>query len=99
MMLNKITLLSTLLFFLFGANVIAHSQLKKNTTPPTQEVTAEVEIASVDTETVIKEHVTITNEAASKEPSAINYVLPAIIGLIIIFGFGSYWLIFRRKQI
>ncbi|MDM5328715.1 hypothetical protein QUG14_13765 [Neobacillus sp. CF12] len=99
MMLNKITLLSTLLFFLFGANVFAHSHLEKNTTPPTQEVTAEVETASVDTETVIKEHVTITNEAATKEPSAINYVLPAIIGLIIIFGFGSYWLIFRRKQI
>jgi hypothetical protein len=96
-MLNKITLLSTLLFFLFGANVFAHSHLEKNTTSPTQD--AEVETASVDTDTVIKEHVTITNEAASNEPSAINYVLPAIIGLIIIFGFGSYWLIFRRKQI
>jgi hypothetical protein len=61
-MINKVTLLALLLFFLFGLNVSAHV-----TTPV-------------------------------NEPAVINYILPAIIGLIIIFGFGSYWLIFRRKK-
>jgi hypothetical protein len=100
-MLNKITLLSLLLFFFFGANVFAHSHLDKNTTPPAQEMTTEVETVSADTEVVVREHATTTttNEIASTEPAVINYVLPAIMGLIIIIGFGSYWLIFRRKQI
>jgi hypothetical protein len=100
MMLNKITLFSLLLFFLFGANVLAQSHLEKSTTSPAQtEKTTKIQTASADTKTVMKEQVTITNETASNEPSVMKYVLPAIIGLIIIFGFGSYWLIFRRKHI
>lgn len=98
-MLNKITLLSLLLFFFFGANVFAHSHLDKNTTPPAQEMTTEVKTGSADTEAVVRENVKTTNGIASNEPAVINYVLPAIMGLIIIFGFGSYWLIFRRKHI
>jgi hypothetical protein len=99
-MLNKITLFSLLLFFFFGANVFAHSHLDKNTTPPAQEMTTEIETVSAETEVVVREHTTTTtNEIASTEPAVINYVLPAIMGLIIIFGFGSYWLIFRRKHI
>jgi copper resistance protein C len=100
MMLNKITLFSLLLFFLFGANVLAQSHLEKSKASPAQtEETTEIQTASADTETVMKEQVTITNEISSNEPSVMKYVLPAIIGLIIIFGFGSYWLIFMRKHI
>lgn len=94
-MLNKITLFSLLLFFLFGANVFAQSHLEKSTTSPAQtEKTTKIQTASVDTKTMMKEQVTITNE-----PSVMKYVLPAIMGLIIIIGLASYWLIFRRKHI
>lgn len=82
MMLNKITLVSCLLFFLFGSPIFAHS----HTTAP-------------DTEAVMKEEATEINNTTSENPSMINYVFPAIMGLIIVLGFGSYWLIFRRKQI
>jgi hypothetical protein len=101
-MLNKITLLSLLLFFFFGVNVIAHSHLDKNTPPPAKGMTAEVDTVSADTAAEVREHattITTTNEIASTEPAVINYVLPAIMVFIIIIGFGSYWLIFRRKQI
>jgi uncharacterized membrane protein len=81
-MLNKITLVSCLLFFLFGSPIFAHSQT-----------------AAPDTEAVMKEEATEINNTTSENPSMMNYVFPAIMGLIIVLGFGSYWLIFRRKQI
>lgn len=61
-------------------------------------VSTETELAT-DSETVIKEQATDTKVAATKEPTIMNYVLPVSIALIIILGFGSYWLIFRRKQV
>lgn len=55
--------------------------------------------SATDSETVIKEQATDTKVAATEEPTIMNYVLPVSIALIIILGFGSYWLIFRRKQV
>jgi hypothetical protein len=94
MMLNKITLLSCLLFFLFGSHTFAHSHTETNITPP-----APIETAAQDTEVVMKEEATEVNTTISEKPSLMNYVLPAIMGLIIVLGFGSYWLIYRRKYV
>ncbi|MEC1522392.1 copper resistance protein CopC [Neobacillus niacini] len=60
--------------------------------------TAEVTSAAV-TDTVLKDQAAGVKEDALNEPKIMNYVLPAIIGLIIVLGFASYWLIFRRKQV
>jgi hypothetical protein len=99
-MLNKITLVSCLLFFLFGSHTFAHSHKETNITPPAQvETNKEFETAAHDTEVVMKEEATEVNKTISEKPSVMNYVLPAIMGLIIVLGFGSYWLIFRRKYV
>lgn len=82
-------------------------QLPENITPPeqveTEELNTDVTTAetksAADTETVMKEQATEANDAALDEPKIMNYVLPAVIGLIMVLGFGSYWLIFRRKQV
>jgi copper resistance protein C len=68
------------------------------TEPPAAEETAETTSAP-DTETVMKDQATEVKEAALDEPKVMNYLLPVLIGLIIVIGFGSYWLIFRRKQV
>lgn len=100
MMLNKITLVSCLLSFLFGSHTFAHSHMETNLTPPAQvESTKEIGTAAPDTKAVMKEESTEVNTTISEKPSAMNYVLPAIMGLIIVLGFGSYWLIYRRKYV
>lgn len=100
MMLNKITLVSCLLFFLLGSQTFAHSHMETNTTPPVQvETKKEIETAAPDTKAVMKEESTEVNKTISEKPSVMNYALPAIMGLIIVLGFGSYWLIYRRKYV
>ena len=69
------------------------------TEPPASDVTTAETTSAADTETVLKDQATEVKEAALDEPKIMNYVLPAIIGLIIVLGFGSYWLIFRRKHV
>jgi copper resistance protein C len=69
------------------------------TEPPAADVTTAETTSAADTETVLKDQATEVKEAALDEPKIMNYVLPAIIGLIIVLGFGSYWLIFRRKHV
>ncbi|NWQ40605.1 hypothetical protein MLOOGBEN_07825 [Bacillus sp. EB106-08-02-XG196] len=99
-MLSKLTLVSCLLFFLFGSHTFADSHLETNTTPPAQvKTTKEIETSAKDTEAVMKAEATEGNKTNSENSSVMNYVFPAIMGLIIVLGFGSYWLIFRRKQI
>jgi methionine-rich copper-binding protein CopC len=97
MMFKKISLLSSLLFLLFGANVFAHSHLDNTTTPDQSETTSETETVAADTS--IKAETIQANDTISDEAPMMNYILPAIIGLIIVVGFGCYWLIFRRKQV
>jgi copper resistance protein C len=81
--------------------------LPENAAPPEQtgselsttDATTAETTAVADTETVLKDQAIEVNEASLDEPGIMNYVLPAIIGLIIVLGFGSYWLIFRRTQV
>jgi copper resistance protein C len=81
--------------------------LPENSVPPEQietespatDVTTVETPSDADTKTILKDQAMEVKEAALDEPKFMNYVLPAIIGLIIVLGFGSYWLIFRRKQI
>ncbi|ETI70612.1 hypothetical protein [Neobacillus vireti] len=40
----------------------------------------------------------ITKKTGAEEPSFKDYVVPGTVGLLIVVGFGSYWLIYRRKQ-
>ncbi|WP_307197608.1 copper resistance CopC family protein [Neobacillus niacini] len=72
---------------------------QSETEPPSAEVTTAETTSAADTETVMKDQATEVKEAALDEPKVMNYLLPALIGLIIVLGFGSYWLIFRRKQV
>jgi hypothetical protein len=63
------------------------------------------------TNVIAQTHLDITpSKAASKqavhstmsgniEPSQTIYILPGSIGILLIIGFGSYWLIYRRKTI
>lgn len=81
-------------------------QLPENTAIPEQSATEQpaveetpVETTSADTETVIKDQATEVKEASLDDPKVMNYLLPVLIALIIVLGFGSYWLIFRRKQV
>lgn len=194
-MFRKITLISSLLFFLFGANVFAHSHIEDSTpkngeviTEPLKNITLNFETAieptssftlsdangtevslpevtingnqlltnvenelangaytihwkiigedghllegdipftvqlpeiveqSAASETVVTtsadsqtttenvrndtatEQVAVEKEAESEEPAMMNYIIPGLIGLIIMVGFVSYWFIFRRKQ-
>jgi copper resistance protein C len=81
--------------------------LPENAVPPEQtetespatDVTTVETTSDADTEPILKDQATEVKEAALDEPKIMNYVLPAIIGLIIVLGFGSYWLVFRRKQV
>jgi copper resistance protein C len=69
------------------------------TEPSTTDATTAETISAADTEKVLKDQATDVKETALDEPKIMNYVLPAIIGLIIVLGFGSYWLIYRRKHV
>lgn len=69
------------------------------TEPQASEVSTAETTSAADTETVLKDQAAGVKDAALVEPKIMNYVLPAMIGLIIVLGFGSYWLIFRRKQV
>jgi methionine-rich copper-binding protein CopC len=52
------------------------------------------------TEEVIKEQAApLSNTDGQVEPSLKAYIVPGSIVLIIVLGFASYWLIFRRKQV
>ncbi|MEH7246624.1 copper resistance CopC family protein [Neobacillus niacini] len=81
-------------------------QLPENTIAPDQvepavsdKTVTTVTESAADTETVMKEQAVETKVAVSDEPALMNYLLPAIIGLLIILGFSSYWLIYKRKQV
>lgn len=72
---------------------------KSEIEPPAAEAITAESTTAADTETVMKDQATEVKDTALDEPKAMNYILPALIGLIIVLGFGSYWLIFRRKQV
>ncbi|MFL6560997.1 MAG: hypothetical protein ACJ8MO_33415, partial [Bacillus sp. (in: firmicutes)] len=106
---NKISLITSLLFFLLGTNVLAESQLAV-TSPQNNQVFIQavqktpqtsdnktIVTAAKKTQTQMESALLPTIKAKETEPSFKNYVIPGLVGLIVIFGFGGYWLIFRRK--
>jgi hypothetical protein len=110
MMFNKISLITSLLFFLLGTNVFADSRLKVSS--PQNSPVLNSQIAQMVTLTTAKNKIVSTNkmtdtqmeqssllskQVKNAKPSFKNYVIPGLVGLIFIFGFGSYWLVFRRK--
>lgn len=111
MMFNKISLIASLLLFLLGTNVFADSQSEvpspqnnPGLSQTTQIVTLNSDrhkiVAANKKATTQKEHATSTLfQEKDDQPSWKNYVIPVLVGLFFIFGFGSYWLIIRRKHI
>lgn len=110
MMFNKISLITSLLFFLLGTNVFADSL---EVSSPQNSPVSSSQIAQMIALTTVNNKIVSTNKKAdtpmeqasllSKEvkdskPSIKNYVIPGLVGLFFIFGFGSYWLVFRRKH-
>nr|WP_263323212.1 copper resistance CopC family protein [Neobacillus sp. Marseille-Q6967] len=60
------------------------------------------EQASGDTEKeaskeIVKEQAVTKSADPEVEPGLKNYIIPGLIALIIVLGFSSYWLIFKRK--
>lgn len=51
-----------------------------------------------ETAEVMKQQAVETKQAESEGPGLMNYIIPGSIGIIIILGFASYWLIFKRKH-
>jgi hypothetical protein len=110
MMFNKISLITSLLFFLLGMNVFADSRLEVSTPPnnPVLSQTAQItaltsvnnKIVSANKKTMTQmEHTSSTFKLENDvKPSIKNYGIPVLVGLFFIFGLGSYWLVYRRKH-
>jgi hypothetical protein len=110
MMFNKISLITSMLFFLLGTNVFADSRLEvsspQNNRLLSQTVqvipltTVNHKIVSANKKTMTQmEHASSTpKQEKDAEPTFNNYVIPVLVGLFFIFGLGSYWLVFRRKH-
>jgi hypothetical protein len=114
MMFNKIFLITSLLFFLLGTNVFAQfhledsSSIKGKLQPETfQNINHTFETTTEQTRVTngivaTKESIDAAlpdNKVKSGVPSFKEYVLPVVVGLFMIIGFGGYWLIYRRKHV
>lgn len=109
-MFNKISLITSLLFFLLGTNVFADSRLEVSSPPnnPVLNQTSQIIALTFVNNNIIpanKQTKTQKEQASSTpkqekaiKPSFKNYVIPILVGLFFIFGLGSYWLVFRRKH-
>ncbi|MFZ7945830.1 MULTISPECIES: hypothetical protein [Bacillaceae] len=82
-MFNKISIVASLLFFLYGTNVFATTQPEKSIQK---------------NETVQAETFHDTKKTKITDPSFKDYVVPVSVGLLFVAGCGSYWLIYRRKH-
>jgi hypothetical protein len=112
MMLSKIPLLASLLFFLFGTNALAYSHQEEFTSkhdsvlaesfdymPPITVVTASNNAATEAPKTKTETAVFLSEKDKTIEPSVMYYVVPVSVGLLLIIGLGSYWLIYKRKHV
>jgi hypothetical protein len=111
MMFNKISLITSLLFFLLGANVFADSRLEVSSPQNDPLISQTVEIITLTSdhnkiESTNKktksqmEYATLpVNQGQDAVPTFKNYIIPSLVGLFFIFGFGGYWLVFRKKNI
>jgi hypothetical protein len=110
MMFNKVSLITSLLFFLLGTYVFADSRLEVSSPQNSQLLsqTAKIitlttvnnKIVSTNNKTKTQmEHASLpSNQVKEVKPSFKNYIIPVLVGLVFIFGFGSYWLVYRRKH-
>lgn len=110
MMFNKISLITSLLFFLLGTNVFADSRLEVSSSQnsPVLSQTAQlITLNSVNYKLISANKKSWTKmEQASfpskhekvKKPSLRKYVIPVFVGLFFTLGLGSYWLVFRKKH-
>ena len=100
MMFKRISLIASLLFFLLGTNTIANlnyeTPAQNNGKYITQSHTLVKNVSKTSSGNTMMAN-SQTKEIKTAEPTLKDYVVPAIVGLFIFFGFGSYWLIFRRK--
>lgn len=109
-MFNKISLITSVLFFLLGTNVFADSRLEVST-PQNNQVSTQMaqiitltadnnRIISIDKKirTQKKDSSLAATQVKDPVPSLKNYIIPSLVGLFFIFGFGGYWLVFRRKH-
>ena len=110
MMFNKISLITSLLFFLLGTNVFADSRLEA-TSPQNKQLlsqTTQIVTFTSDHNKIVSTNKKIKTQLEqaslpSKQvkdavPSFKNYIIPILVGLFFIIGTGSYWLVFRRKH-
>ncbi|MCL6571168.1 MAG: hypothetical protein K6T88_05720 [Bacillus sp. (in: Bacteria)] len=108
-MFNKITLITSLLFFLLGTNALAQSHLKESTAKKSE--VQSVVFQNNQTLETTTELTRVTNEIEATKgsvdaafpdklgPSLKEFVVPGVVGLVMIIGFGGYWLIYRRKHV
>ncbi|WP_026564471.1 hypothetical protein [Bacillus sp. UNC41MFS5] len=108
-MLNKIALITSLLFFLVGTIVYADSRIVVSSPQnnPVVSQTAQKDTLTSDNNKIVSTNkkTGTENELASlptkqvenAQPTFKNYVVPGLVGLFIIIGFGGYWLIYRKK--
>lgn len=106
MMLKKISLIASLLFFLLGTNALANSQLESYPPKSGEVITHSLKFPfaskSYTSLKIIAEKTASKNQEQIKkkdEPSIKDFVVPGFVGLILIIGLGYYWLIYRRKHV
>ncbi|HEY2420850.1 MAG TPA: hypothetical protein VGI04_05530 [Neobacillus sp.] len=104
-MFKQISLLASLLFFLLATNVFAYSTQTtsspfngKHIIPSHTSVKKASKLATVET-TAAQPTNKQAKEIEKQEPTLNSYVVPAVVGIILIIFIGSYWFIFRRKWI
>ncbi|MDP4083371.1 MAG: hypothetical protein Q8934_02025 [Bacillota bacterium] len=110
-MFKRITLIALLLFMAVGTPVFAHAYLEASTPINGEAVKQPLKNGHLSFEKNFIQP-NIKNEASSstlkvaaystkKEPdhSKRAYIVPSMVGLLIMIGLGSYWLIFRKKYI
>ncbi|MFK9095126.1 hypothetical protein [Bacillus salipaludis] len=117
-MFSKISLIASLLFFLFGSNIFADSNIEESapingtvltdsfhsktafTVATVTTNKANTEVSATDaSKNETEKAALLTEKAKTVEPSFKEYIVPVSVGLLFIIGFGSYWIIFRRKHI
>ncbi|MEH7306268.1 hypothetical protein [Neobacillus drentensis] len=109
-MFNKIALITSLLFLLLGMNVFADSRLEVSS-PKNNHVfsqTAQLVTLTTDNNKIVSTNKKIrtkmqysslpAKQVKDAVPAFKNYIIPSLVGLLFIFGFGGYWLVFRRKH-
>lgn len=96
MMLNRITLISSLLILLFGANVFA------DTTSTTvysdhSRLSHSLVIKASKAAPMLKQNQTTAAELKKAEPTIKNYVIPASVVAFSIVLFCGYWFVLRKR--